>query len=174
MYIWILFPVQSKKLSLLCLCQRNCFLVVSKLSEDVKTSHGEICLQNLLCVTLPLLWEYPSHSDRSAQSAAGQFIWCSCEYRRYNQLLIHERSRVPAVIPCLCLPTPCWSCIHVPSETGDLALACHCHPHHWVPSAALPGEVLGQVLAVMACPATLGSPKPSCASTFASLTCKPI
>lgn len=72
-----------------------------------------------------------------------------------------QSSSASTVIPYPCLPTALLILHHVPSRVGGLALAFHSHPHHWMPSAPLPGEVVGQVLAVMSCPAILGSPQPS-------------
>lgn len=153
MCIWILLSVQSKQLSLLCLCQRNWFLVVLKLSDDVRTSHGGVCQQSS-CV-----WHLPcSHRDRNAHSAAGQVIWCSCEYTGYNQILIHEKSRAPVpaqsfhahiypVDPAspspLRLVTWPWLVIPIP-VTGYPVL-----PPWWGGETG-PG-----------CPATLESPQPS-------------
>lgn len=119
---------------------------------------GSAC-RTSCCDTSPALI---SHSDRNGHSAAGQLIRCSCEYTRHNQILIHEKSRAP-------VPTQSFHVSTSPLKTGDLALACHSHLHQWVHSAPLPGEMVGQVLAVMACPATLESPQPSLCPNICNL-----
>lgn len=163
MHTWILFPVQIKELSLVCLCQRNWFLLVSKLMVWELLMVGSAC-RTSCCDTSPALI---SHSDRNAHSAAGQLIWCSCEYTRHNQILINEKSRAPVATQSFHVSTSplrlvTWPWLVIPISISGYAVL-HSLVRWWDRSwlwwpVLLPWR----------------APSPPCAPTFATLTCKSV
>lgn len=109
MYVWILFPVQSEQLSLLCPCQRNWFLIVSRLSDDVRASPGGICLQTLLCVTL--LLPRGQECTQCCRTMDLVFMWTQ-ETPSDPNSWGKQSCNASTAIPCLWLP--CWSASTAP------------------------------------------------------------